>query len=346
MRWPKKWAWLMSWEALLFVVLCVVVLFNALTKANYSDIDNISNIFHLSIEKSLVVLIMTFVIINGEIDLSVASVMGLSATVLAERYEAGWSIEAGFVLALLVGMGCGLLNGLFSAYMGIPSLIVTLAGSIGYRGAARILLEDQSVGDFPAWFTTLGQDGIIGPFQFSTFLLIFLGVIAFVVLQYSVFGRYVYAIGNNRAAAEYAGINARQVKVTIFVFSGLIAALAGLFYAARLGNIRANAAEGFELDIITIVLLGGVSIFGGKGKMLGVALSLLIVLNIRNGMSLRQVNGNTQASVVGALLILSVLIPNLAQIFQQVVTHLFSTHPELLKRGGATEPKPQVSVQQ
>jgi rhamnose transport system permease protein len=140
--------------------------------------------------------------------------------------------------------------------------------------------------------------------------------ICFVILGRTAFGRYVYVIGNNRAGAEYAGINVRRVKILIFVFTGLMAAFAGLWYVARLGSVRANVAEGFELDIITIVLLGGVSIFGGKGTMLGVGLSLLVVLNIRNGMSLANVSGNVQTSIVGALLILSVLIPNWAQSIQ------------------------------
>ncbi len=346
MQQPKRWARLKNWETLMFIILCVVVVGNLRLSEHYLDLNNLANIFHLSIEKSLVVLIMAFVIINGEMDLSVASVMGLAATVLAERYEAGWPIAAGFALALVVGLVCGLLNGLFAAYMGIPSLIVTLAGSIGYRGVARILLEDNSVGDFPNWFTSLGQDGLIGPFPATMFVFLALFILGFVILQYSVFGRYVYAIGNNRAAAEYAGINAKQVKLTIFMASGLIAALAGAFYAARLGNVRANAAEGFELDIITIVLLGGVSIFGGTGTMIGVGLSLLVVLNLRNGMSLSNVDGNTQTSVIGILLILSVLVPNLFQLFQRLLPRVYSTLAGSINKGGATGPQSQVSTHQ
>ena len=194
--------------------------------------------------------------------------------------------------------------------------MVTLAGLIMYRGAARILLEDRSVGDYPAWFTGLAQNEVLGPFPITIFIFILLLVIAYVILQYSTFGRYVYAIGNNLEGSEYAGINVKRVKMWIFVASALIATVAGILYAARLGNVRANAAEGFELDIITIVLLGGVSIFGGRGTMAGVALSLLLVLNLRNGMNLTNVNGNTQTSVIGLLLILSVLIPNIAQSVQ------------------------------
>lgn len=312
-----RWSWLRRWETLLFFVLCAVVLINTQLSPFYFAPNNLANVFRLSIEKAMVVLLMAFVIINGEIDLSVASVMGLSASILAYTYEAGWSIPGGFALALVVGALCGALNGYFIAHLGIPSIVVTLAGAIAYRGVARILLEDRSVGDYPTWFTGLAQDGFIGPFPFTIFLFLLMFVLCTIILGRTAFGRFVYAVGNNREGAEYAGINVRRVKMTIFIFTGLMAAFAGLWYTARLGNIRANAAEGFELDIITIVLLGGVSIFGGRGTMLGVGLSLLVVLNIRNGMSLANVSGNVQTSIVGALLILSVLIPNWAQSLQE-----------------------------
>lgn len=311
-----RYPWIKRWETLLLVVLCLVLVANSQLSQFFFGIDNIANIFRLSIEKAIVVIIMTFVIINGEIDLSVASVMGFAACTVAVLYDAGWSVAFGSLIALLVGATCGAINGYFVAYLGIPSLVVTLAGLIAYRGAARILLRDQSVSGFPDWFTGIAQRGIIGPFPLTIFVFLALFAVAFVILQYTTFGRFVYAIGNNREGSEYAGINVKWVKMRLLIASGVISALAGLFYVMRLGSIRANAAEGFELDIITIVLLGGVSIFGGKGTMLGVGLSLLIVLNLRNGMSLANLPGNTQTSVIGVLLILSVLIPNWAQTIQ------------------------------
>lgn len=309
--------WLRRWETLLFGVLCLAVVANARLSEYYFGINNLANIFHLSIEKAFVVLIMALVIINGEIDLSVASVMGLAAAVLAYKFEGGASLETSILFALLAGLACGAVNGFFVAYLGIPSLVVTLAGLVAYRGVARVLLENRSVSGFPDWFTSFARDDFIGAFEATTYIFLLLFVVILVLLQFTSFGRYIYIIGNNREAAEYAGVPVKRVKMALFIMSGLIAAFAGLMYAARVGSIRANAAEGFELDIITIVLLGGVSIFGGTGTMLGVGLSLLVVLNLRNGMSLRNVNGSTQASVVGALLILSVLIPNGVQAVQR-----------------------------
>ena len=145
----------------------------------------------------------------------------------------------------------------------------------------------------------------------SVFLILF--IVVCIVLHLSGFGRLVYVMGNNLQAARYSGVRVRRVKMSLFVASGVNAALAGLLYAARLGSVRGDMAQGFELDIITIVLLGGVSIFGGSGNLLGVGLSILIILNLRNGMGLANITGNTQTSVIGALLILSVLVPNLTE---------------------------------
>ncbi|MBZ0287673.1 MAG: ABC transporter permease, partial [Anaerolineae bacterium] len=222
------------------------------------------------------------------------------------------------IIALLVGALCGLNNGFWVAYAGLPSLAVTLAGLIGYRGAARILLEDRSIGDFPEWFDRLGQQSLIGPLPLALIIFFVLLVIAVIVLQYSAFGRFVYVVGNNREAARYAGVKVRRVKLTLYIASGVIAALAGLLLAARFGAVRGNTAEGFELDIITMVLLGGVSIFGGTGTLTGVGLSILIILNLRNGMGLVNISGNTQTLVIGVLLILSVLIPHVARDAQSI----------------------------
>ncbi|GAB4520663.1 MAG: ABC transporter permease [Anaerolineae bacterium] len=309
--------WLRTWEALLAVLLVVVVALNLRLAPNYLSPNNLVDIFELSIEKVIVALIMTLIIINGEIDLSVASVMGLSASLVAYLYQNGTAIEVAMLAALVVGVICGLVNGFWVAYVGLPSLAVTLAGLIGYRGLARILLEQNSVGGFPQWFNDLGQRGFIGTVPLSVLLFFILLIVFTVILHYSAFGRYVFIIGNNKEAARFAGVRVRRVKMTLFVVSALIAALAGIFYAMRLGTVRADAAEGFELDIVTIVLLGGVSIFGGKGTMIGVGLSILLVLNIRNGMNLATLTGHIQTSVIGVLLILSVLVPNLAQDAQQ-----------------------------
>ena len=303
---------LLSWEGFLLAALVLIILLNSSLSPAYLHIGNWINLFELSIEKIIVALAMTFIIINAEIDLSVASVMGLAAGVLAWLHQSGVPIPAAILIALAVGTICGAFNGFWISYAGIPSLVVTLATLIMFRGGARILVEDRSIGDFPDWFNALGQQSFIGPIPLGLILFAIFVVITIVVLQYSGFGRYVYVIGNSNEVALYSGIKVRRVKMILFTMSGFIAALAGVYFAARLGSVRGDMALGFELDIITMVLLGGVSIFGGSGSIYGVLLSILIVLNLRNGMSLVNLTGHLQTGVIGLLLILSVLLPNMA----------------------------------
>jgi rhamnose transport system permease protein len=299
------------WELFLVVVLVVVFCVNVSLSDYYLGEQNFINMFQLSIEKLIVVVIMTFVIVNGEIDLSVASVMAFSACVLAVLHEkTGVPFELAVVIALAAGAAAGAFQGLFIAFLGLPSLVVTLAGLIGFRGAGRILVEDNSIGDFPDWFENLGQEPLIGKFTFALIFFVALILVAGIVLHRTAFGRSLFVIGNNANVARYSGLNVRRDKLVIMTTSGFFAGLAGVMFAARLGSVRGDLATGFELDVITIVLLGGVSIFGGSGTMVGVALSILVVLNIRNGLGLANIDQNTQTGVIGVLLILAVLVPN------------------------------------
>jgi len=302
---------LKSWEGLLLAILVVVVAMNVMRSPYYLGIDNVVNLFQLSIEKIIVALTMTMIIVSGEIDLSVASIMGLAAVLLGCLFQAGIPMPAAILIALLSGLAAGLFNGFWVAQAGLPSLAVTLAGLIGYRGLARVFIQDHSIGGFPVWFNTIGQQRTVGPLTISIMIFFILFVIVAVTLHGSGLGRLVYAIGNNTQAARYAGVRVKLIKLCLFGASGLVAALAGILYGARLGSVRGDIATGFELDIITMVLLGGVSIFGGSGNIIGVGLSILVILNLRNGMGLANITGDTQTSVVGALLILSVLVPNL-----------------------------------
>ena len=305
-------ALLKRWETLLLAVLIAIVAINVLESRYYLSVGNFINLFQLSIEKSLVALAMALVIIGGDIDLSVASVMGLAACVMAWLFQQGAPLPLAILLALGAGVLAGLNNAFWIAYVGLPSLAVTLAGLIGYRGVARILVEDRAIGGFPLWFNTLGQQALVGPLTAAIVIFLFFFVVFAIVLHGSAFGRLVYVIGSNIQAARYSGVRIGLVKTALFVGSAGVAALAGILYAARLGSVRGDTADGFELDIITTVLLGGVSIFGGKGNLVGVGLSLLVILNLRNGMGLADITGNTQNYVIGGLLILSVLIPNMS----------------------------------
>ncbi len=286
---------------------------NVVLAPEFLTLQNQINLFQLSIEKIIVALVMTLIIINAEIDLSVASVMGLSACTFGYLVTGGFPAAGAMVVCLAVGLVAGMINALLIARAGIPSLVVTLAMLIGFRGFARVLVKDQSMGDFPLWFTHLGQDALVGPLPLSLVLFLIFLVGLGILLHRTGFGRQIVVIGTNAEVARFSGLNVARVKTVLFLMSGFIAALAGLLYAARLGSVRGDAGTGFELDIITMVLLGGVSIFGGKGSMTGVVLSILIILNLRNGMALTNITGHIQTGVIGVLLIASVLIPNLTQ---------------------------------
>jgi rhamnose transport system permease protein len=307
----RKWARQHQWEAFLMGILAVTIVVNISLSPFYLGVGNFVNLFWLSIEKIIVVIAMAYVIINGEIDLSVASVMGFSAAVMASLFAGGVPFAIAIPIGLIAGALAGLVQGFLIARIGLPSLVVTLAGLIGFRGAARVLMEDRSVGEFPEWFDRLGQQTLIGPIPFALIVFFVVLAIAWVILDRGTFGRTVYVIGNNAEVARYSGVNVAGVKLRLFVATGLAAGVAGILFAARLGSVRGSLGEFFELDIITMVLLGGVSIFGGSGSMLGVVLAIFTVLNIRNGLGLANVDGIIQTGVVGILLIGSVLIPNL-----------------------------------
>ena len=262
------WERLKSWEGFLLIFLLVIIAINSVQAPAYLSIGNQVNLFQLSIEKIIVALVMAFIIINGEIDLSVASMMGLSACALGWMHEQGIPIQTAMLLGLALGVLGGAFNGFWIAVVGLPSLVATLATMIMYRGLARVLLEDRSIGQFAEWFDTLGQKPLLGPLPLAMLLFFVFVIVAIVLLQYSGFGRYVYVIGNSKDVARYSGVKVRRVKMLLFIASGTVAAIAGLLFAARLGAVRGDLALGFELDIITIVLLGGVSIFGGSGTIL------------------------------------------------------------------------------
>lgn len=305
----KVFAKLKCWEGFLFAVLVLIMVVNTSLAPEFLTVSNQINLFQLSIEKIIVALVMTFIIINGEIDLSVGSMMGLAACAF------GWMVAAGVpgglacLIVLVIGVTGGAVNGYFIARVGLPSLVVTLATLIGFRGLARVLVEDRGITGFPGWFDALGQQGLIGRAPLAIIIFFVLFCVLYIVLQKTGFGRKTYVIGTNLAVADFAGIDTRRHKQVLFMASGVISALAGLLYAARVGAVRGDVAFGFELDIITIVLLGGVSIFGGSGSLLGTLLAILIVLNLRNGMALLNITGHIQTGVIGILLIASVIVP-------------------------------------
>jgi rhamnose transport system permease protein len=300
------------WEWLLVGLIIVVTIFNAWRSPFFLNGSNLLRTTSDFMELGIMMLPMVFIIVTGNIDLSIASTLGLSASLMGWLYMGGWNIWLAAAVALAVSVFAGFLNGVLVARLQLPSLAVTLGTLSFYRGLAYVLLGDQAARGYPPEFTYLGQ-GTLGGTQVPFALLVFavLALVFGLVLHKTTFGRYLFAIGNNQAAARYSGVPVERIKITIFVLSSVMAALAGFILAARFGSTRPDIGAGLELTVITVTVLGGVSIFGGSGTMVGAVLALVLVGIARFGMGLMNFQGQVQDIVIGLLLVLSILLPRL-----------------------------------
>lgn len=305
-------ALLLRWESLLVLLLLATSAVNASISPYFLTTRNLFDMTFQFMEKSIIALPMAFIIISGNIDLSVASTLAMSAILMGASFQAGLNIWLAALVGLAVGALGGLINGMLVARVRLPSLVVTLGTYALYRGVAFVILGDRAVTGFPPEFLYLGQ-GYVGNTPVPVPLVIFavLAVLFGLLLHRTTFGRFVYAIGNNEQACRYSGVAVDRIKVILFVLSGLMSALAAVILTARFNSTRPNIATGFELDVITAVVLGGVSIFGGEGTMPGVVLALFLVGVVARGMSLRNAPGEIQNIVIGALLIVAILLPQL-----------------------------------
>jgi len=301
----------LRWEWMLVGLLILDVLINTRISPFFLDARNLSRTSSDFMEIGLMMLPMVFIIITGNIDLSVASNMGMSASFMGLLHNMGVNIWVAAMAGLLLGTLGGSLNGYLVARVKLPSLVVTLGTYAFYRGIAYGFLGDQAARGYPEAFTYLGQGKVFGALiPFSAALFIVMAVIFGLVLHRTTFGRYLYSIGNNENATSYSGVPVEKIKFIIYTLSGFMAALAGLILAARFGSTRPDIGTGLELAVITAVVLGGVDINGGKGTMVGAILSLLLIGLMRFGMGLLNIQGQVQGIVIGLLLIMSILLPS------------------------------------
>ncbi|HEX7733589.1 MAG TPA: ABC transporter permease [Ktedonobacteraceae bacterium] len=310
-------ALLLSWEMLLVVLLLACIILGSMLSPYFLSGFNFYALTSNAMEIAIMALPMTLIIIAGEVDLSVASVLGLASVVLGVLWRDGQPMWLAISVALLIGTLAGVLNGVLVNWLSLPSLVVTIGSLALFRGLAYVVLEDQAVSNFPASFTNLGFGTVAGTdIAWSAAIFALLAIVFAVILHLSRLGRQIYALGNNKEAARFAGIPVRRIKLLLFVVSGLLAALAGVILTARLSSARPDNGVGLELSVVTVVLLGGVDIFGGRGSLPGMILSLFIIAIIQNILGLMNISGDIQSLVIGLLLILSVLGPNLAQRIQ------------------------------
>jgi rhamnose transport system permease protein len=301
---------LARWETLLVLLLFAFLVLGTSLSPYFLSASNFSDMTSNLMEKAIMALPLALIIIAGEIDLSVESMAGLSSALLGFVFLLGWPLWIDIPLVLVVGALGGLFNGLLVTRAGLPSLVVTLGTLALFRGLASVVLGPQSVSGWPDSFTNFGFGTVPGtliPWPFVVFAV--LAVAFMFVLHRTWIGRQIFAIGKNKEAARYSGIQVAKVKTLLFVLSGTLSALAGVVLTARFSSARADNGQGFVLDVVTATLLGGVNIFGGAGTIAGVVLAVFVIGVLRNGLTLADVSPDTQSVVVGALLILSVAGP-------------------------------------
>ncbi len=302
------------WEWILVALVVAVILLNTRLSPYFLNALNLSRTSSDFMEIGIMMLPMVFIIITGNVDLSVASNMGMSASFMGLLHNLGVNIWVAALAGLLLGTLGGLLNGYLVARVRLPSLVVTLGTYAFFRGIAYGFLGDQAARDYAPAFTYLGQGRIFGTLiPFSVALFVVLAILFGLVLHRTTFGRYLYAIGNNENATVYSGVPVARIKIILFTLSGFMSALAGLILAARFGSTRPDIGTGLELAVITAAVLGGVDINGGTGTMVGATLSLLLIGLMRFGMGLLNIQGQVQGIAIGSLLILSILLPNLGR---------------------------------
>jgi len=307
---PKflNWRWLTVQEAVLVGILILVVVVLSFRSDRFLTPANLLNQTRFLCEVALLTVPMTFIIILGGIDLSVGSMMALSAVLLGFSWQSfGFPLWAAVCVALCGGTLAGLLNGLVIVYLGVPPLIVTLATLAIYRGLSFGISESRSVNGFPDSFAFWGS-GDIGGMPVQLYLLVGVLIVSALALARTPLGRCVYAIGNNETAARFAGLRVGRIKLLMYSFSGFMAAVAGFIFTSRVTSTRADAATGLELDVIAAVVFGGTSIFGGRGTILGTALGVVIIQLLKNGLQLAGLRGEATVILIGTVLILSILL--------------------------------------
>ncbi|ACS60771.1 inner-membrane translocator (plasmid) [Rhizobium leguminosarum bv. trifolii WSM1325] len=314
-----------NWDNFLAALTIVVVGYALLGVPNFASVFNISQAVAGISERALIVLPMVLLIIAREIDLSVGSILALTSVIFGLLIQAGAPLLLAIPVTLVAGGICGAFNGLLVTKLGLPSLVVTLGTMALFRGIAYILLGSDSINNFPDSFLDFGIDTVgTSPVPLTILPFLLLAPIFAIALQKMPLGRRIYAIGGSPDAARYSGIRLARTVFGLFVTSGVVCAAAGMVYAARLANARANNAVGIELDVITIALLGGISVFGGRGRLTGVLWALLLVATIRNVLGLLQIGGDAQGTVIGLLLIVSLLASNAAErVFSSVRARYF-----------------------
>ncbi|MBD9451233.1 MULTISPECIES: ABC transporter permease [unclassified Rhizobium] len=302
-----------SWEVLLFGVAVLIFIFNSLASPYFLDAWNLSDATFNFTEKAMIAFAMALLVIAGEIDLSVAAIIALASTAMGAAAQVGVGAPGLVLIGIGVGLLCGMFNGFLVSVMKLPSIVVTIGTMSLFRGISYIVLGDQAYGGYPDDFAFFGQGYVVWVFSFEFVLFIVLAIAFAILLHATNFGRQVYTIGNNDFAARFSGIPVERVKFILFILTGVMSGVASVCLTSRLGSTRPSIAQGWELEVVTMVVLGGVSILGGSGKIGGVVIAAFVMGLVTFGLGLLNVPGIVMSIFIGLLLIITIAIPIVAR---------------------------------
>ena len=302
---------LRSWELLLTAIAVLIFIANTQASPYFLDPWNLSDATFNFTEKAMIAFAMALLIISGEIDLSVAGIIALASTAMGWALQFGVGTPGLVAIGLAVGLICGAFNGALVTRLGLPSIVVTIGTMSLFRGLSYVILGDQAFNGYPSDFAFFGRGYVFWVISFELTLFLVFALIYGVVLHATNFGRQVYAIGNNPTAATFSGIRVQRVKMILFLLTGLMSGIAAICLTSRLGSTRPSIAFAWELEVVTMVVLGGVSILGGAGSILGVVIAALIMGMVTFGLGLLNVPGIVMSIVIGALLIGVIALPRL-----------------------------------
>ena len=293
------------------LVAITIFIANSFASPYFLNAWNLSDATFNFTEKAMIAFAMALLIISGEIDLSVASIIALASTAMGAAAQIGLGTESLILIGLTVGLICGATNGILVTRFGLPSIVVTIGTMRLFRGISFIILGDQAYRGYPQDFAYFGQGYVWWVISFEFVLFSILAVLYGIILHMTNFGRAVYAIGNNPTGALFSGIRVNRVKFILFLLTGLMSGVAAICLTSRLGSTRPSIAFGWELEIVTMVVLGGVNILGGSGSIPGVIIAAFVMGLVTFGLGLLNVPGIVMSIVIGALLISVIALPRL-----------------------------------
>ncbi|MFK0205125.1 ABC transporter permease [Agrobacterium sp. NPDC090283] len=298
-----------SWEVLLLGVAILIFIANSLASPYFLNAWNLSDATFNFTEKAIIAFAMALLIIAGEIDLSVAAIIALASTAMGAAVQMGVGTTGLVAIGIGTGLLCGAFNGFLVAGLKLPSIVVTIGTMSLFRGISYMVLGDQAYGKYPADFAYFGQGYVISVISFEFVLFIVMAILFAILLHATNFGRQVYVIGTNPFAARFSGIPVERVKFILFLLTGLMSGIAAVCLTSRLGSTRPSIAQGWELEVVTMVVLGGVSILGGSGTIAGVVIAAFVMGLVTFGLGLLNVPGIVMSIFVGLLLIITIAIP-------------------------------------